>query len=121
MNTLKTSRPFKSAQSEENTRAIPGAVSNFLSRGSDTEGRNALIRIVVNKGAEPPAHTHSREDESYYILRGSMRFTVGDEVITVNEGEYVYLPKDIVHKFDVLSDSAEVLMWLSPAGLDQWF
>jgi quercetin dioxygenase-like cupin family protein len=112
---------FKSAPSSGNTRAIPGAVFHFLAKGTETEGRHALIKILVERGAEPPAHTHSREDESYFILKGSIRYTVGDEKLTVNEGEYVYLPKDLPHSFEILSERAEVLMWLGPAGLDQWF
>lgn len=112
---------FKSAPSADNTRAIPGAVFNFLVKGNETAGRHALIKIRVQRGAEPPAHTHSREDESYYILKGSVNYTIGDNTFTVNEGEYVYLPKDVPHAFRVLSAEAELLMWLSPAGLDQWF
>jgi quercetin dioxygenase-like cupin family protein len=112
---------FKSASSRENTRAIPGAVFSFLAKGSETEGNHALIRILVERGAEPPAHTHSREDESYFILKGSVRYTIGEDKVTVSEGEYVYLPKDIPHSFEILSERADVLMWLSPAGLDQWF
>jgi quercetin dioxygenase-like cupin family protein len=121
METMKSPKGFKSASSPENTRAIPGGVFNFLSMGHETEGSHALMRIIVNRGAEPPAHTHSREDESYYILKGSIRYRVGEDVITVNEGEYVYLPKGIPHKFELLTEQAEVLMWISPAGLDQWF
>lgn len=121
MKTMQLQQGFKSAPNAENTRAIPGAVFNFLSMGHETEGRQALIRIVVNRGSEPPAHTHSREDESYYIIKGSIRYTIGDQVITVNEGEFVYLPKDVPHGFEIQTEQAEVLMWLSPAGLDQWF
>jgi quercetin dioxygenase-like cupin family protein len=112
---------FKSAPSPENTRAIPGAVFNFLAKGDETSGRHALIKIVVQRGAEPPRHTHTREDESYFVLKGSVRYTIGEDVITVNEGEYVYLPKDVPHSFELLSEKAEVLMWISPAGLDEWF
>jgi quercetin dioxygenase-like cupin family protein len=121
MEIMKLLKGFKSAPSPENTRAIPGGVFNFLSMGHDTEGQHALMRIIVNRGAEPPAHTHSREDESYYILKGSLRYTIGEDVITVQEGGYVYLPKGVPHKFEVLTGHAEVLMWISPAGLDQWF
>src|SRR5688572_9312954 len=112
---------FKSGQTSENTRAIPGAVFNFLAMGHQTDGQHALIKINVQRGAEPPAHTHSREDESYFILKGSINYTVGEDVITVNEGEYIFLPKHVPHKFEILSDAADVLMWMSPAGLDQWF
>jgi len=118
---MKLLKGFKSAPSSENTRAIPGGVFNFLSMGHETEGRQALMRIIVNRGAEPPAHTHSREDESYYILEGSIRYTIGEDVITVHKGEYVYLPKGLPHKFELLTEQAEVLMLISPAGLDQWF
>ena len=118
---MKLLKGFKSAPSSENTRAIPGGVFNFLTMGHDTEGRHALMRIIVNRGAEPPAHTHSREDESYYILKGSIRYTIGEDIITVHEGEYVYLPNNVPHKFEIITEQAEVLMWISPAGLDQWF
>nr|WP_295934606.1 cupin domain-containing protein [uncultured Dyadobacter sp.] len=121
MKTMQPQNGFKSSATAENTRAIPGAVFNFLSMGRETEGRQALIRIVVNRGSEPPAHTHSREDESYFIIKGSIRYTIGDQLLTVNEGEFVYLPKDVPHKFEIQTEQAEVLMWLSPAGLDQWF
>ncbi len=112
---------FKTGPSPKNTRAIPGAVFSFLARGSETDGRHALIKILVEKGAEPPAHTHTREDESYFILKGSIEYTIGGDKLTVKEGEYVYLPKDVPHSFTILSERAEVLMYISPAGLDQWF
>src|SRR5690349_16948096 len=79
METMNLLKGFKSAPSPENTRAIPGGVFNFLSMGHETDGGHALMRIVVNRGAEPPAHTHSREDESYYILNGSVRYTIGKD------------------------------------------
>jgi quercetin dioxygenase-like cupin family protein len=118
MNLLKG---FKSAPTPGNTRAIPGAVFNFLVRGDETNGRHSLIKIKVKRGAEPPAHTHSREDESYYILKGTVQYSIGDNQITVNEGEYVYLPQDVPHSFKIISEEAELLMWLSPAGLEEWF
>ena len=112
---------FKSGPSPENTRAIPGAVFHFLAKGNETESRHAMIKITVERGAEPPAHTHSREDESYFVLKGSIAYTIGEDRITVNAGEYIYLPKDVPHKFEIISETAEVLMWLSPAGLEEWF
>ena len=108
---------FKSSPSAENTRAIPGAVFHFLAMGNETNGNQSLMKITVQRGAEPPAHTHSREDEAYFILAGSITYTIGEDIITVNEGEYVYLPKNVPHKFEIVSEKAEVLMWISPAGL----
>ena len=112
---------FKSSPSPENTRAIPGAVFHFLAMGNQTNGNQSLIKITVQRGAEPPAHTHAREDEAYFILAGSITYTIGEDIITANQGEYVYLPKNVPHKFEIVSEKAEVLMWISPAGLDEWF
>lgn len=112
---------FKSSPTPENTRAIPGAVFNFLAMGNETNGRHALIKIEVHKGAEPPRHTHTREDEAYFILKGTICYTIGEDKITVTDGQYVYLPKDVPHSFEILSEKADVLMLISPAGLDQWF
>lgn len=112
---------FKSSPSPENTRAIPGAVFHFLAKSDETNGAHSLIKIIVQRGAEPPAHTHTREDESYFILSGTICYTIGEKQITVSEGEYVFLPKDVPHSFKILSEKAEVLMWISPGGLDQWF
>ncbi len=77
-------QPFKSNPTPENTRAIPGAVFNFLVRGEQTGESFSLIQIEVQKGAEPPAHVHQHEDESYYVQSGSIRYLVGEEEIVAS-------------------------------------
>ena len=40
----------------------------WLAEGKDTDGSYALAEVVIPKGVgEPPPHTHTREDEAYYI------------------------------------------------------
>ena len=112
---------FLSNPQSHNSRAIPGALFHFLAKGEQTNNSFALIQIEVYKGNEPPAHVHDREDESYYILEGNIRFWIGDKVIDAKAGDFIFLPRGISHKFEVLSDKVRELMWISPAGLDQWF
>ena len=116
-----TTKPFISCPGPENSRAIPGAVFNFLVRGEQTRNSFSLVKIEVQHGNEPPAHTHSREDEFYYILKGRMKFTVGEQIINAKAGDCVYLPMNISHAFEVKDEKAEVLMWINPATMDQWF
>ena len=112
---------FLSSRTPENARAIPGALFHFLVNGEQTNNLFSLIYIEVHKGNEPPAHTHQKEDESYYILEGSIRFWVGDQVFDAKAGDFVYLPKGVPHKFEVQSEFVKELMWITPSGFEQWF
>ena len=112
---------FLSSRTPENARAIPGALFHFLVNGEQTNNLFSLIYIEVHKGAEPPVHTHKQEDESYYILEGSIRFWVGEEIFDAKAGDFVYLPKGVPHKFEVQSAFVKELMWITPSGFEQWF
>lgn len=112
---------FLSNGTPENSRAIPGALFHFLADGEQTNNLFSLIYVEVYKGAEPPAHTHKQEDESYYILEGAIRFWVGDKVLDAKAGDFVYLPKGVPHKFEVQSDYVKELMWITPSGFEKWF
>ena len=112
---------FLSNGTQANSRAIPGALFHFLASGEQTNNLFSLIYIEVHKGNEPPAHTHQREDESYYILEGSIRFWVGETVIDAKAGDFIHLPKGIPHKFELQSDYVKELMWITPSGLEKWF
>lgn len=112
---------FLSNGTPENSRAIPGALFHFLANGKQTNNLFSLIYIEVHKGNEPPAHVHQREDESYYILEGSIRFWIGNEIFDAKAGDFIHLPKGIPHKFELQSECVKELMWMTPSGLDQWF
>lgn len=112
---------FLSKATPENARAIPGALFHFLASGEQTNNLFSLIYIEVHKGNEPPAHTHQREDESYYILEGTLRFWIGEQIIDAKAGDFIYLPKGIPHKFELQCDCVKELMWITPAGLEKWF
>jgi quercetin dioxygenase-like cupin family protein len=116
-----STQAFVSYPQPENTRAIPGAVFNFLVRGPQTGNSFSLVKISVQHGNEPPAHVHTREDEFYYILEGAMKFIVDGHEMIARAGECAFLPINKKHQFEVVGDKAEVLMWMSAAGLDQWF
>jgi quercetin dioxygenase-like cupin family protein len=79
-------------------------VFSFLFKGSDTAGKFSMMHIQIRKGFESPPHTHTRENESFYILEGCMRFSVGDDVFEANQGDFVYLPKNIMHRWESLTE-----------------
>lgn len=104
-----------------NTYWYAGTLVNVLIDGERTNGRYAQLEITTRPGSEPPPHTHAREDEAFYLLDGSIRFTVGEHVVTAKAGDYVLMPKGIPHAFQVLTETAKVILTITPAGFENYF
>jgi quercetin dioxygenase-like cupin family protein len=75
----------------------------------------------VRAGDEPPIHTHTREDETLYVLDGSITAFVGDQRIEVEAGSCAALPKDVPHGLTVHGDAARLLITVEPAGAEYFF
>ena len=94
---------------------------SFLATGKDTEGAFALIHCNFRKGFMAPPHYHKFEDESFYILEGEIDFHVGDKKIRAGAGEFILLPKNVPHHFNLLTETAKALLLITPAGFETFF
>lgn len=88
--------------------------------GEQTNGAYSLAEVFVSPAGEVPLHTHSREDEAFYVLEGEITFEVGDETIQAGPGSFVFGPKDVPHRYTVNSPTARVLMLFAPAGFEHF-
>ena len=95
-----------------------GTSTELKIAGEQTGGEWAVVEWHLRPGDEPPIHTHTREDETIYVLAGSITATVGDQEIDVEAGSYAALPKDLPHGLTVRSDEARLLVGLQPAGAE---
>jgi quercetin dioxygenase-like cupin family protein len=93
-----------------------GHLLTFLATGEDTQGRFALIELVGRKGNVPPPHIHHREDETFYILEGEMTASVCGQTIKGTAGTMIFLPRNVVHSFEIESEQMRMLVLLTPAG-----
>jgi quercetin dioxygenase-like cupin family protein len=94
----------------------------WLAEGKDTNGRYAVAEVVIPKGiGEPPPHTHTREDESYYVLEGEFAFRIGGETLEAGPGDYVWLPRGVEHGFELKTEQAKALITMTPADLEHFF
>lgn len=55
------------------------------------------VKLAKFKG-EFTWHHHDQEDELFYVIKGSFDMHLTDQVITVNEGEFLIVPKGVEHK-----------------------
>lgn len=67
------------------------------------------IKLVKIKG-EFTWHHHDREDELFLVVKGRLLMQLRDGTITVNEGEFIIIPKGTEHCPASLSDEVHVLL-----------
>jgi mannose-6-phosphate isomerase-like protein (cupin superfamily) len=67
------------------------------------------VKLVKFKG-EFIWHHHDNEDELFLVLKGSFDMHMRDRVVTVNEGEFLIMPRGIEHK-PVASEEVEILLF----------
>ena len=104
------------------TIAVVGDVYRFLATGEETAGGYALWEAIVLPGGGPPPHTHSREDEGFYVLEGEITFSVGDKRLAVSAGMFINMPVGVEHSFKNESGKpALMLISIAPAGLEKMF
>jgi quercetin dioxygenase-like cupin family protein len=95
-----------------------GSAAELKLAGEESGGDWAVVEWRVRAGDDPPIHTHTREDETIYVLEGAITAFVGDEQIEVEAGSYAALPKDVPHGLTVHGDEARLLVTLAPAGAE---
>ncbi len=102
--------------------AFVGDLYRFLAVSDDTGGRFAVFHATVGPGGGPPFHIHSREDEAFFVLDGTVSFDSEDASIELGPGGFVHLPIGTKHRFaNAMQEPAEVLIIVSPAGFEKYF
>ena len=119
--TLDNLTSYERHADRENSMWYRGDLFTFLAEGKDTGGRVTVIEFAPKRGLEPPPHTHTKEDEAYYVIDGEVTFRVGDESFEARPGSYVFLPRGIQHEWHIHTPEARVLMIFMPSGMEDFF
>lgn len=82
-----------------------------LEDGSQTGHRLAIAESVLAPHTQgPPQHRHGLHDEGFYVLSGTVRFTVGDEDHDASAGTLVMVPPGTPHTFANVTDRPAVML-----------
>jgi quercetin dioxygenase-like cupin family protein len=95
-----------------------GILWSPLVSGEQTKGQYSIMEQLMPAAAGPPPHVHEHGDEIFYVLDGEMAMQLGDQVIVATKGQMVRVPAGTTHAFAVKSETARVLNFYVPAGLD---
>lgn len=94
----------------------------ILAGARSTDGSFSIVECIEPPGSGAPMHVHHAEAEAFYVLEGAVELICGADSVTARPGDFVYTPKDVAHKFTVVSDKpARLLMLFSRPGFEMFF
>src|SRR5260221_3105194 len=91
--------------------------------GTSTRDAYSMFEYSVPARTDgPPPHIHTREDESFICLAGRLDVHLGGEDFVLEHGDYLYLPRDVVHAFrNPYPEESRIISVVSPAGLEGYY
>jgi mannose-6-phosphate isomerase-like protein (cupin superfamily) len=92
-------------------------VHRVLEDGSSTSGRLGLLEGHYPAGwTGPPPHVHREHEETFYVLRGAVRFTSGTAEHVLTAGGLFTAPVGVPHGFGNASsdEPAQLLITVTP-------
>jgi mannose-6-phosphate isomerase-like protein (cupin superfamily) len=82
-----------------------------LEDGSNTGHRLGFAESVLAPHTPgPPQHRHAQHDEGFYIVSGTVRFTVGQKNYDAGAGTFVMVPPGAPHTFANPGDLPAVML-----------
>jgi mannose-6-phosphate isomerase-like protein (cupin superfamily) len=72
------------------------------------EVNESYVKVAKLKG-EFLRHVHEDEDEMFYVLKGILIIKFRDKNVTLNEGEFIIIPKGVEH-MPVAKEEAHVML-----------
>lgn len=82
-----------------------------LEDGSTTGHRIGIIEITLAPHTEgPPQHRHAQHDEGFYVVSGTVHFTVGETARVAPAGTLAMIPPGAPHTFANHGDQPAVML-----------
>ena len=100
---------------------VMGDMFMYLVTGAESGGSYFTLIADVAPHGGPPPHVHHLEEEQFYVLEGELTFSVRDQTIQINAGDFLHIPRDTVHSFKNGPAPARLLASFSPAGIEGFF
>jgi quercetin dioxygenase-like cupin family protein len=98
-----------------------GDIYRVLASGDQTGGAYALSEARVFPNGGPPPHIHRREDEAFYVLEGTITFTVNGQRVVAGPGTFLQAPRNIPHTFkNETTSPARMLIFVTPSGFEKF-
>ncbi|MFJ9666931.1 cupin domain-containing protein [Streptomyces sp. NPDC101219] len=109
-------RPLLTRGAQAETCADPSSVMTLLADSDTTADGFTAYRSTFAEGAVgAPAHFHTRATELFFVISGSLRVLVDEEVTVLDAGDFLAVPPRTPHAFAAAPGcEADVLFVFTP-------
>jgi len=66
-------------------------------------------------------HRHEHADEAFFVHDGHGIGVVGETRKSLSKGDAVYIPRGVWHGFETDTDNLNVVWFIAPPGLEEFF
>ncbi|MET7356444.1 cupin domain-containing protein [Streptomyces mirabilis] len=99
-----------------------GDVYTIKLTSAQTGGSVGFLEASVPPGGGPAAHSHTDQDETFYLISGELEFLDGYRLFTAGPGSLVHCPRGTRHRFkNVGFHTAHMLFFYTPGGSEGLF
>ena len=100
----------------------PGSVEGFafpdrVLVGTEGSGDIVVLESELTAPIRTPVHVHHIHHEAVYVLSGRLRVTILDQAQELTAGDFVFMPKAIPHRLEVLESGKSIVV--SSNGYDE--
>ncbi len=97
-----------------------GDSMRFVLSSADTDGQYTLIEDTMKPGMHAKLHLHREHAESFYVIAGSVNFTIGSQTHTATPGTTIYISPNTPHAAKADEHGTMLTLW-SPGDLEGLF
>jgi quercetin dioxygenase-like cupin family protein len=121
---LTQASPLWRAPGTGSTLDVLGVAHVYKAMASETGHQFSVWESIVPPGAGAPTHTHTREDEAFYVVRGEVLVELeGTDPLRLGPGGFLFAPRNRRHGYRNNGNvAAHLLVFAMPGGgLDRMF
>jgi len=91
--------------------------------GKDNEDRCVIFDTLRPAKVGPRVHLHTDCDEWFFVRDGEFKFKTGDEILHLQAGDSLFVPRNMPHAFVKISEgTARLIVMHQPAGtMEEYF
>jgi quercetin dioxygenase-like cupin family protein len=118
--TLKAESAYLLTEGDGETLWFSGGLLTYKATGQQTAGLLTVAEVLAPEGTGSPRHLHHHEDEAWYVIDGELNFFLGETRHLASPGSFVFGPRRVEHRFEVISPQARFLILVTPAGFEDF-